>query len=300
MMAGAGSHSSGRLPAGFADTLGTRGAFWRAFVWAIAVALVCLVSATGSARVAGGSVELGSRQSQDPSTRDRGAGLAIEDSARGDVTDRASIAADRKALEALFEATDGDNWIDSSNWMSSSSLGNWFGVSTNSDGRVAAIRLPDNRLAGPLPPEIGSISTLEVLDLQGNHLEGPLPVEFGGLSRLNYLNLARNLLEESIPWDSLARTQLRHLSLSANRFSGPIPPESGRLQGLRYLNLSKNELSGPIPAQLGNLIELKSLYLGSNRLDGAIPASIGKLVNLTDFRRSRTDCLGRFRHSWAT
>ena len=292
MVAGAVSHSSSRLPAGFADALGARRAFRRAFVVAIAVALVCLVSATGSTRVAGGSVEIGPGQSPDPPTRDGRAGLAIEEPAGGDVTDRASIAADRKALEALFEATNGDNWIDSSNWMSGSSLGNWFGVSTNSDGRVAAIRLPDNRLVGTLPPEIGSISTLEVLDLQGNHLEGPLPVEIGDLARLNYLNLARNLMEGPIPWDSLAGTQLRHLTLSANRFSGPIPAQSGRLQGLRYLSLSKNELSGPIPAQLGNLLELKNLYLGSNRLDGAIPAGIGKLVKLTDFRAQQNRLSG--------
>ncbi len=292
MVAGAGSHWSGSLAARFADALGTRVAFWRALAWAIAVALVCLVSATGSASVAGGSVEFGPGQSPFPPTHDGRAGLAIGEPARGDVTDRASIAADRKALEALFEATDGDNWIDSSNWMSGASLGSWFGVSTNSNGRVAAIRLPDNRLAGPLPPEIGSISTLEVLDLQGNHLEGPLPVEIGDLARLNYLNLARNLLEGPIPWDSLAGTQLRHLTLSANRFSGPIPAQSGRLQGLRYLSLSKNELSGPIPAQLGNLIELKNLYLGSNRLDGAIPAGIGKLVKLTDFRAQQNRLSG--------
>lgn len=280
----AGSHSSGRLPSGPANAPGAHRAIWRAFVWATAVALACLVSAIGSPGVAEGSIELRSGQSEDSSTQVGGARIAVAEPARGDVTDRASIAADRKALEALFEATDGENWLENSNWLSNGRLSSWFGVKTGSNGRVTAIELPDNRLAGLLPSELGILTSLEVLDLEGNFLEGPIPDQIGNLSRLRTLKLARNLLEGPIPAVTLAGTSVGHLELDSNRLSGPIPPQIGGLSRLRHLDLSENDLTGAIPPQVGSLIQLEFLDLGANRIEGSIPASIGNLVKLGDFR----------------
>ena len=39
--------------------------------------------------------------------------------------------ADRDALVALYNATDGENWTDSSNWLTEESLDSWFGVTTD-------------------------------------------------------------------------------------------------------------------------------------------------------------------------
>jgi len=44
-----------------------------------------------------------------------------------------SIATDRAALEALYDATDGPNWTDSTNWRTDAPLGDWFGVTTDTD-----------------------------------------------------------------------------------------------------------------------------------------------------------------------
>ena len=57
---------------------------------------------------------------------------------------------DRAALVALYRATNGASWIDSSNWATAAPLGEWHGVSTHDDGRVAELRLEDNGLSGPL------------------------------------------------------------------------------------------------------------------------------------------------------
>ena len=43
---------------------------------------------------------------------------------------------DRAVLVALYEATDGDNWKDNTNWLSDRPLNEWFGVTTNGNGRV--------------------------------------------------------------------------------------------------------------------------------------------------------------------
>jgi Leucine-rich repeat (LRR) protein len=53
--------------------------------------------------------------------------------------------ADREALEALYNATGGENWANNENWLSEEPLDDWFGV-TVSDGRVTELALDDNQL----------------------------------------------------------------------------------------------------------------------------------------------------------
>ena len=48
---------------------------------------------------------------------------------------------DRAALVALYNATDGANWYFNTNWLSDEPIGEWHGVTTNSDGRVSALNL---------------------------------------------------------------------------------------------------------------------------------------------------------------
>ncbi len=57
-----------------------------------------------------------------------------------------TVADDRAALEALYDATNGANWSRNDNWKTDEPLGQWFGVRTNSDGRVTRLELVDNRL----------------------------------------------------------------------------------------------------------------------------------------------------------
>ena len=49
-----------------------------------------------------------------------------------------SVETDRETLVALYNATDGENWNESNNWLSDAPLGEWEGVTTDSDGRVTA------------------------------------------------------------------------------------------------------------------------------------------------------------------
>ena len=53
----------------------------------------------------------------------------------------AQVKEDRAALMALYEATDGDNWADNTNWGTDEPLVNWYGVSTNAQGRVTVLNL---------------------------------------------------------------------------------------------------------------------------------------------------------------
>ena len=55
-------------------------------------------------------------------------------------------AADRAALVALYEATDGPNWTNNAKWLSEAPLGEWYGITTDSIGRVIELDLQENEL----------------------------------------------------------------------------------------------------------------------------------------------------------
>ena len=54
---------------------------------------------------------------------------------------------------SFYEATDGENWLQNTNWNSEEPLGQWFGVDTDEDGEVLSLRLADNNLSGDMPTE---------------------------------------------------------------------------------------------------------------------------------------------------
>ena len=168
-----------------------------------------------------------------------------------------TAATDRAALVALYNATDGPNWTNNTNWLTDAPLSDWFGVTTDGSNRVVGLRLGgwendapvSNGLTGSIPGELGSLDQLRSLNLCGNQLTGSIPRELGNLANLERLDLC------------------------GNRLTGSIPLALGNLARLRELHLWVNQLSGPIPPELGNLSNLQSLWVPSNQLTGSIPPS---------------------------
>ena len=183
--------------------------------------------------------------------------------------------AERAALVALYQATNGANWTNNDNWLSSQPLSSWQGVTTDSSGHVTGLRLFDNGLSGPLP-DLSALTQLTSLNLSLNALTGSIP-DLRALTNLTWLDLGANQLTGSIPALS-GLTDLRRLNLRDNQLTGPIP-HLGALVNLTDLNLYNNGLSGPIP-DLSALANLTNLALGSNALTGPIPDLSG-LTSLT-------------------
>ncbi len=194
---------------------------------------------------------------------------------------------DQGILELLYSAVGGAEWKDDENWLSGQPLREWTGVETDSVGRVVALRLPRNDLAGRIPPQLGYLDQLRELDLSGNRLEGPIPPQLGDLSSLTLLYLGQNELEGPIPPQLGELANLSQLLLWANELEGPIPPELGRLTNLLVLGLGINKLEGPIPPQLGDLANLFYLYLDGNRLSGPIPSQFSNLSRLSELILNR-------------
>ena len=77
-------------------------------------------------------------------------------------------ATDSTALVALYEATDGDNWTDNTHWLSDRPLSEWYGVTTDGNGRVTELEFYGNQLSGAIPSELGNLTNLTDLNLRNN------------------------------------------------------------------------------------------------------------------------------------
>ena len=152
-----------------------------------------------------------------------------------------SIATDRAALEALYDATDGPNWTDNANWKTDAPLGEWFGVTTDATGRVVIVALGSNGLSGgPVSDELGNLTNLSVLSLRYNVdlSVGPFPAWLRDLTNLKQLFLDLSGVTGRIPAWLGSLTSLERLHLQANDLTGGIPDELGQLTNLRVLDLA--------------------------------------------------------------
>ena len=233
-------------------------------------------------------------------------GTVTVTAATGDASGASEITVenpDRATLVALYNATDGPNWVNSENWLTDSPLGDWYGVDTDGSGRVVRLHLAGIRdprseayephgLTGSLPSELGNLTALMQLHLGYNTLNGQIPSELGNLANLTQLNFEFNTLTGPIPPELGNLSNLTILALGLNNLTGPIPPELGNLESLTAAGLARNELTGPIPPELGNLSNLRSLSLRSNSLTGQIPPELGRLESLTAAGLTRNELTG--------
>ncbi len=224
--------------------------------------------------------------------------------------------AEREALIALYNSTDGDNWTDNSGWKvppldadgfaMPGTEGNWYGINIQNDV-VFQINLGPNHLSGSIPYELQNLSHLWYLSLQDNILtgeipawidnlinlrglylwgneftEGPIPSAIGNLLYLEGLALDNCNLTGNIPSNLNNLSHLTYLSLSQNQLTGDIPPWLGNLNNFQTLWLRSNNFTGPLPPELGNLSNLKNLHLRDNHLTGNIPEELGNCSNLEE------------------
>ena len=134
-------------------------------------------------------------------------------------------------------------------WIEDTPIQRWNGITVDSTRlplRVTELA-PDGgpfTLMGRVPPELGQLTGLRVLNLEGEYMRGGIPAELGSLTQLEELILADNNLTARIPPLLGRLTRLRRLDLHDNRLTGAIPPELGSLTNLEFLDLSRNRIKG--------------------------------------------------------
>lgn len=196
---------------------------------------------------------------------------------------------DSLALVALYNATDGANWTNNSNWLTGP-VNTWQGVIVIGN-RVTQVFLDDdgsasfagNNLVGTIPSEIGDLDQLIHLSLASNQLSGSVPVEIGNLSSLQRLYLSNNQLSGPIPAELGNLTALNELTLFENQLTGTIPSNLSSLSGLTILFLGDNQLTGVIPTDLDSLTSMVRFDLRNNQLTGTIPTNFGSWSGLQEF-----------------
>lgn len=127
-----------------------------------------------------------------------------------------------------------------------------------------------------LPPELGMLTNLEVLDVSVCELTA-LPKELGNLSQLKKLYAHNNRLTE-VPKELGDLTNLEYITLSDNQLTS-LPVELANLTNLTELIVRRNQLT-TIPAEFGRLSKLANLYISYNKLAGALPDALGELKSL--------------------
>uniref|UniRef100_A0A3N7HYC5 Leucine-rich repeat-containing N-terminal plant-type domain-containing protein n=1 Tax=Populus trichocarpa TaxID=3694 RepID=A0A3N7HYC5_POPTR len=91
---------------------------------------------------------------------------------------------------------------------------------------ITGIDFSCNNFTGEIPPEIGNLSMIKVLNLSHNSLTGPIPPTFSNLK------------------------EIESLDLSYNKLDGEIPPRLTELFFLEVFNVAHNNLSGKTPARV--------------------------------------------------
>ena len=187
---------------------------------------------------------------------------------------------DSLALVDFYNSTNGANWTNRTNWLTSAPVSTWKGITLDNGGRVSQINLYINNLTGTLPYSMGELTNLTSISLHINAIGGNIPASIGKLTNLIALDLGENEFTGTIP-DSLASlTNLTQLDLDGNQLTGSIPSWIGNFTGLQDIWLQYNSFSDSIPSSIGNLTALQYLVLQNNQLSGPIPASFGNLNNL--------------------
>lgn len=200
-------------------------------------------------------------------------------------------AAQRNALIALYNSTDGANWTNDTNWLSAD-VATWNGVVTTGCD-VTELNLQFNNLVGTLPPEIGDLTALTTLRVSSNQLSGVLPNEITNLTNLEYLFINNNNLTGPLPATIGNMTSLLSIDTQLNGFTGPIPASLANCTELRNLHLEGNQHTGSIPSFLGTSnINLQSINLGFNQFDGIIPPELGNLTGLSFLSLAENDLFG--------
>lgn len=191
---------------------------------------------------------------------------------------------EREALEAIWNATGGQNWnqlsntvggslVSTANWCTDEPVSTWYGVEVNSEGHVIYLHLAGLGLKGTLPEELGDLIYCQELHLSGNSLSGELPGRIGEMKSLKDLVADGMELSGDLAASSLAgiADHLKNLSLSGNLFSGSFPDWVSKMPAGANFWLQGNCLSGKVPqAVIAHPKWNTMLYDGSGKTVGQV------------------------------
>jgi hypothetical protein len=207
---------------------------------------------------------------------------------------------ERDALIAFYNATDGPNWTNSTNWLSTEPVGNWDFITTRGNKVIQIDIFGNAGLNGVLPTEIGDLIHLETLNIAiETGLTGPIPTSIGNLSELRRFRFQLVGISGSVPTSISNLINLKEIRIFGTNLSGELLSSLVTLSNLEDLTIDgadysgfSNILTGQMPTAFGNLINLKNLSLARSSFDGQIPSSFSNLTELSSINLFECDFSG--------
>ncbi|KAF3506215.1 hypothetical protein F2Q69_00004056, partial [Brassica cretica] len=114
-----------------------------------------------------------------------------------------------------------------------------------------------------LPPNIGSVSNLELFYVGQNAFTGPIPSSLFTIPSLTYIDLSNNQLNGTLELGNISSSsKIEDLRLGDNNFIGSIPRSISKLVNLWRLDLSQLNTQGSVDLPIfSRLKSLNGLYL---------------------------------------
>ncbi|KAE8706754.1 putative LRR receptor-like serine/threonine-protein kinase [Hibiscus syriacus] len=164
--------------------------------------------------------------------------------------------------------------------------------------KLETLPLMGNRLSGPFPKVLTSITTLTNLSIEGNNFSVSIPPEIGKLINLQSLHLSSNAFTGELPVELAKLVNLTDMHIQGSSLEGPIPSSISVLTSLSDLRISDLKGGGSLFPPLHNLHSLKTLILRNCLLNGEIPEYIGDMKKLKTLDLSYNNLSGEIPESF--
>ena len=103
---------------------------------------------------------------------------------------------EQRCLMEIYNNTNGNNWLNNTNWGTSEPLSEWYGVITNENGNVISVNLDGNNLNGnSCFIDISCLHFLETIDLSNNILTNCSIRYYGEFANIILNNTISNSVE---------------------------------------------------------------------------------------------------------
>ncbi|RNC86758.1 MAG: T9SS C-terminal target domain-containing protein [Winogradskyella sp.] len=196
--------------------------------------------------------------------------------------------AERDALMVFYNALDGPNWVENTNWGTAQPVRDWAHITTAGNKVIGIENFGTGGWSGQIPTEIEDLVNLEHLSIAlESGVTGPLPSSIGNLSNLKRLRLQATANSGNLPASIGNLTNLQELRLIGNAFTGDMPSGISNLTDLRDFYVigstfefagNANLFTGTLP-DFSNALNLFSINAQGNDFSGELP-DLSVLPNL--------------------